>query len=249
MLIAITGRARSGKDTTADLILKHRPRAQRIAFADPLKAFVREVFDFSDEQMHGALKETQDPRYLREEKWAKCVSCDGRGWHNGLADDGRTDCGTCKGSGRGPLLERVYLTPRHAMQTLGTEWGRSCFKDVWVHYALRRAERALQTTRVVNKPFDAGTGTSGKGSSIVQTCDTVVITDLRFLNEARAIRAAGGVIWRVNRAGSGLKGDGWNHPSEVDMHTDQMSELVNVDLDNNGTLAALEAKVVKCLSS
>jgi hypothetical protein len=37
----------------------------------------------------------------------------------------------------------IFLTPRHALQQLGTEWARSCFGDVWVQYTLRIAKALL----------------------------------------------------------------------------------------------------------
>jgi hypothetical protein len=79
-------------------------------------------------------------------------------------------------------------TPRWAMQTLGTEWGRKLIHpDIWVRLFLRRA---VQLRR--------------QGYPVV--CD-----DLRFCNEAAAIRAAGGRLVRIERPGSGWK-DG--HASE-----------------------------------
>lgn len=79
-------------------------------------------------------------------------------------------------------------TPRLAMQTLGTEWGRQTLSDtVWVDTALNRAREAE---------------------------NGALITDVRFRNEAEAIKAAGGVIIRIERAEVGLKSD---HPSEVEI--------------------------------
>lgn len=61
-------------------------------------------------------------------------------------------------------------TPRFAMQTLGTEWGRDLIgTDFWIGTTMRRAE--------------------GKRA---------VITDVRFPNEAAAIEAAGGTLIGVN---------------------------------------------------
>lgn len=65
-------------------------------------------------------------------------------------------------------------TPRWAMQTLGTEWGRQLItEDLWI-----RAWR-------VSLP---------EGSN-------VVIDDCRFPNEEKAIRELGGKIIRINRPG------------------------------------------------
>ena len=67
-------------------------------------------------------------------------------------------------------------TPRHAMQTLGTEWGRVMISDdLWT----RVIERRL---------FEARAG------------ELFVIDDVRFQNEAAMIRRMVGVIWRVYRA-------------------------------------------------
>lgn len=63
-------------------------------------------------------------------------------------------------------------TPRHAMQALGTEWGRTCIvDDFWAIAALTRAQGLPQ----------------------------VVIDDVRFENEADMIRKAGGIIIRIDR--------------------------------------------------
>lgn len=78
-------------------------------------------------------------------------------------------------------------TPRHAMQTLGTEWGRECIgPDFWVSL-LRRRMRAIL-------------GAGGR----------VVIEDIRFPNEAAVIPSAG-ALWLVTGRG-GIAG---GHASEA----------------------------------
>lgn len=70
-------------------------------------------------------------------------------------------------------------TPRHAMQTLGTEWGRDLITpDLWI-----RAWQAAVAKVPAGVP--------------------VVVDDLRFPNEVEAVRAAGGVIVRIDRPGAG----------------------------------------------
>jgi hypothetical protein len=57
-LIALTGKARSGKDLAAQLISYKKKRVIRIALADPLKKAVQCAFGLSYEQAHSpALKE------------------------------------------------------------------------------------------------------------------------------------------------------------------------------------------------
>lgn len=64
-------------------------------------------------------------------------------------------------------------TPRRAMQTLGTEWGRGLIDpDLWIN-----AWRAT---------LPAG---------------HVVVDDIRFSNEANVVREAGGIVVRIDRPG------------------------------------------------
>ena len=64
-------------------------------------------------------------------------------------------------------------TPRHAMQTLGSEWGRRMIhSDIWV--------MAWRNTR----PAGA-----------------IVCDDLRFPNEFEALKGMGGQVIRINRPG------------------------------------------------
>lgn len=63
MLIGITGKARSGKNTVADLIRKEVPRTFQLqAFADPIKRMLSEL-GLTHEQLDGRLKEAVDSRF------------------------------------------------------------------------------------------------------------------------------------------------------------------------------------------
>ena len=67
-------------------------------------------------------------------------------------------------------------TPRHAMITLGTEWGRDMIGgDLWIGIARRRIEAALAAGQ------------------------NVVVDDVRFENEASVIRDLGGAVVHVER--------------------------------------------------
>jgi hypothetical protein len=113
-------------------------------------------------------------------------------------------------------------TMRHAMQTLGKEWGRDLIhSEVWVRLTMAGAERLLA---------------EGK---------RVVIDDVRFPNEAAAITGcelahAQGAreMWRV--AGRGGLG-GAQHASE----TQRLPH--DVTLDNSGDLVVLAAQIRSAL--
>lgn len=112
------------------------------------------------------------------------------------------------------------LTPRFALQTLGTEWGRRCHPDIWAIAGIRQA-------------------------SIV--CDyegkNVVITDCRFVNEARIVKQYGGEVWRVVRPGVRLTGEAAAHPSEVEQDSREMDALVDAAIFNDGSLDDLRREV------
>lgn len=61
-LIGIIGEKRHGKDTIGDY-LKEKLGYEKLSFAGPLKKITSELFDFSDEQINGDLKEVEDKRW------------------------------------------------------------------------------------------------------------------------------------------------------------------------------------------
>lgn len=63
MIIGLTGKARSGKDTAAGIILQLIPSATKYAFADPLKAGLKAALGLTDEEVYGELKDTVNPLY------------------------------------------------------------------------------------------------------------------------------------------------------------------------------------------
>jgi hypothetical protein len=91
---------------------------------------------------------------------------------------------------------------RRLLQRLGTEGGRKTLWDsIWIDAAF------------------AGLTEDAK----------VVVSDVRFPNEADAIKARGGHVWRVNRAGIGPAND---HPSETSLDNYRFDRL----LYNDGSL-------------
>lgn len=64
ILLGLIGNAGAGKDTMADILSEKYPnRVIKRAFAKPVKDVTKELFQFSDEQLYGSLKETVDIRW------------------------------------------------------------------------------------------------------------------------------------------------------------------------------------------
>jgi hypothetical protein len=100
------------------------------------------------------------------------------------------------------------VTPRYIMQTLGTEWGRQMIHpDIWIRYLTRR----------ITAPANSDAN--------------IVISDIRFDNEAIALRELGAKIVRVERPGGG---EDW-HSSEHGVAL----KYVHFGVMNNGELAAV----------
>lgn len=145
------------------------------------------------------------------------------------------------------LNSDLFLTPRHALQQLGTEWGRSCYPNVWVDYALRVATRLLADP--IKLTYDAQNGITNLmdvqglvSSEDWKPTQGVVISDVRFKNEVAAINAAGGVVIRLLR-GQGLTGEAGQHRSETEMTEIPDNAFAHV-IDNRKTsLAEFEVLV------
>ena len=111
------------------------------------------------------------------------------------------------------LIEHWKLTPRQMFQKLGTEAVRNVFgNDTWVkRMALSLAE--------------------------VRATDDVVISDVRFPEEAEFIVRQGGVLVEIVRRDAGLSGAEGGHASE--------NHVIVADyvLDNNSTVEALQGEI------
>jgi hypothetical protein len=104
-------------------------------------------------------------------------------------------------------------SPRQLLQSLGTEWGRKHVSDdVWVRLTMRTASQS----------------------------PLVAIPDVRFDNEAEAVREAGGQVWSVVRPGvSCLSATTSRHSSERGISPD----LVDVVIVNGGDVQQLCGRV------
>lgn len=106
-------------------------------------------------------------------------------------------------------------SPREIMQWWGTEYRR----EQQPHYWTRKAGDALHDA--MRRGFRR-----------------IVITDVRFENEAAFVRYHGGKMWRVKRATS-------EHAKLT--HKSEMTDSIDVDkeIDNNRSMTALAAAVMR----
>jgi hypothetical protein len=115
---------------------------------------------------------------------------------------------------RYPKADGGFWTAREIMQNFGA-WYRSVDKNYWV----KNLFRVIDSKDYKN----------------------VIITDVRYLNEANYIRGNGGIILRVNRNDKSFV-----HNSEHASETELDNYKFDFEVVNNYSLAELEKTAVEC---
>lgn len=206
MIIAFTGQKFCGKDTAASAF-----DVPNLKFAAPIKDMVRalliECSFVEDVERHieGDLKEiplklagvhrSVMARIMRN---AFVSSLEGTSVEevSGGKDLGFIDSTLTKAMR--VLLSDPSLTTRRIMQYIGTEWGRQAVHpELWVNILIANARKHTNC----------------------------IITDLRFLNEAKAIRDIGGYIVRITRPEFENTGVGDDHVSELEMNKIKVDDV------------------------
>jgi hypothetical protein len=225
MIIGLAGRAGAGKSTAAR-ILREELGFTVLPFAEPLKRMAL-AMGLTEQQAYGDAKELPfevplariDRDVARTALRALPFNC----WRRGATPFQMTTLTTMEiETAIGSLVEwdrrhhHALTTPRRVMQLLGTEWGRDMigpefWADVW---------RQSLTESAVEHFGDI----------------LVVADDCRFINEATAIRAEGGIVCLINRSGAGSE-SGSDHSSE------RMGFEPDVTIWNDGPEDVLRARM------
>lgn len=169
IIIGVSGFAGSGKDTFGAHLVKHHGFV-RTALADPLKEICKQVYDFTDEQLYGSSSKRNQPdeRYLFSGICPTChESCKGPAEGPGTNGVPMWKCFKCN------ALYHTHLTPRLALQALGTEWGRTLYDNTWVDLTVRKIRESSH--------------------------QRFVITDVRFRNEIAGLSNGGAKLVRLKR--------------------------------------------------
>lgn len=122
-------------------------------------------------------------------------------------------------------IEWLGRSPRELAQTLGTEWGRELVNpEIW----LRVAQRTIENINATHLFRPRG----------------IVVTDIRFENEAEWLREQGGTVWHIRREQAGIAGATSKHVSE------QCIPIIEGDavIENDGTLVKLFTRVTELAS-
>jgi hypothetical protein len=210
------GRSKAGKNTAGEMLCE-LGKGSQLAFADPLKKIAGDMFLLTEDDLNteaGKAAPTRFPCLL-------CPTC-----HTPEVEEFTQEysklakCKICGVIGDAKVFHGFW-TPRAILQFLGTNCFRKISPPVWTNYAMRTALREQEN-----------------GAPLV------VITDLRFKDEAEAVWAVGGSVWRIRRPETdelvtGLKG----HASENEQDSIPDSKCQAVIM-NDGTLDSLRGRLV-----
>ena len=239
MIIGLSGLAGSGKDTAAKFIVE-KYNLNKIALADPMKRFCKEIYGFSEEQLWGEseLRNKPDRRFPKPGRLAEYA----RILFDKVLPHDR-ELAAEYGMDTTILLKQMecdgWLTPRELLQRTAGDWGRGCYEDTWIDYGINVA-RKLNTGLY---DYDKLIGLVDRGQLGKSGISGVVISDCRYINEINKVKAEGGKMIRIV-GGKGLKGDYAKHLSESEQKQIPDSVFDYVIL-NNKSISYLENNLMK----
>lgn len=139
-----------------------------------------------------------------------------------------------------PILKETVddfwgLTPRFILQRFGTEVTRSIHPETWIWSLQRQVDK--DTDSSVWPPIEVSDGSRRVWQVEVPA---FAITDVRFRNEADAVKSWGGYLVEIRRPG--YNGD--NHASETELDGYEF----DFTIDNDGSKADLSRKVADLMS-
>lgn len=233
-IIAFSGKLGSGKDTAAKFLVEkgYTP----IAFADPLKRFIQEVYGFNDQQLWGPSEYRTQPSIIPYS--GVCAQCHQRC----ELQKSRYWCGRCR------RVYPAYLDPRTALVTLGTEWGRTMNESTWTDYLLRKVQESstehfvVTDTRFIEEMLSIQSFGTQKGWDV---------SVIRIRRDEQKNWVENGAFWGFLE----LVKDWFTKRWQVQEHRSEteLDSLPDTDFDytirNTGSLDALQQAVELCEAS
>lgn len=129
---------------------------------------------------------------------------------------------------------RYGLTPRFLLQYLGTDVLRQLYPNVWCDLLVRDYKKLCIAPQ--------------EGQALTPR---IAVSDVRFLNEAEAIRTADGHVWRVvciNNPKAKTLGGSHDHPSEAEQDQIEVDWEVSAKYgDLPGLFAQVDEKMKELL--
>lgn len=242
MIIGISGKIGSGKDTVAKIITELEPDKYW-----SIRKFAGKLKDVATLLTGIHQSKFEDQEFKKTEL--------GPEWN-------------CNPPGKVGWVHRQPMTVREFLQKLGTDAMRmGLHENTWVNALMREYQPAYKGKAHDLKDYSelythiscASCGKKYNGYKRQHLCKECIeddriqfypnwiITDVRFPNEYDAVKANGGLILRVNRPGYGtsMLDLATAHPSETALDGHKFDHVI----DNNGDLEDLKKKVWEMLKN
>lgn len=249
-VIGVCGRKGSGKDEVGKVLVDEYGFV-RVALADPIKQLAHLIFGFDANTLFGPSAQRERPvcDALAPAWWSRAQA-------NLLTDPVDRVLRRLFASPSRALVALQHLcaqvlepygpqiTARVVLQQMGTEWGRALQEDVWVDEVLR-VVAALDEGHDYNPMHGVQIRERAANRGLAPAIAGVVITDVRFQNEVRAVQryAHGGCVWTVNaerRLPPQVLNEHASEPSYA--ATASWADLI---IDNNGSVEMLLPEVTR----
>lgn len=224
MIIGICGKAGSGKDTIANYLV-NRYSYIKISLADPIKRYVRGVFQLDHDVLWGSSEKRNALFKFNKEEVIKRIY-----ENNSDVFVAEKILEVWK-----EHLEKEECSARVFLQLLGTEYGRNMNQDIWIDYLMNIAEK-IQSDWKYKYSQEEGLVESGKKKNY-KLYRNIVVPDVRFENEVMKIKQKG-EVWFLERPGLNQVN---NHSSErIELIKKQLFDFVIV---NDSTVENLYSKI------
>ncbi len=246
-IITLCGNSKSGKDTVAEYISKNH-KYFPMALSSPIKGFLKSVFGFDDTQLYGpgvyrdmidarfhdydceawkvAIKKTQEVGWDKYKNRQCGTLIDFLRSMDLIQNNHINHYGTLKSTIEQLREDHTALSPRIALQVIGTDWGRNQVdKDLWVSYCLKNIQRCSYLI-APRKNYK------------------YIITDIRFQNEFDRFKEHQAFSIKINRPDLEIM----EHASETELLSFDDKQF-DVVIDNDGSLEDLYAKVDEALKN
>lgn len=269
MIIGISGKIGSGKDTVGQIIQyltaqKEHKGAIDLSFRDfkdyafyngdwEIKKFAYKLKQITALLLGVSVEQLEDREFkekeLGEEWWYWSVydGIEYKPQYFPTREEAEKRCDEVWGSDLyETMIKQVKLTPRLILQLLGTEAGREIIHpNIWVNALF--SEYNLDDGKVIEPISEENKAKYPIGFAPIKQqyfreprYPNWIITDMRFLNELQAVKDRGGITIRVNRISDEAgQYEVKQHPSETALDNHKFDYVI----DNSGSMSSLINKV------
>lgn len=268
MIIGISGKIGAGKDTIGHIIRWLTNHEEQKNWDNSIHAFLNwhlkstsnnwnwEIRKFADKLKDMICLLIGCTRSQLEDQDFKNKELGEEWWYHKVQSEARYGHELIPYSSSNINLTIIKLTPRKLLQLLGTECGRNIIHpNIWINALFADYKWPYKIDRAITH------GKIPREEVLLKSLPNWIITDVRFPNEAKAIKDRNEILIRTNRykeysnelyCQGGKQSPDWNGIEELPSTHESETALDNYQgfdyvIDNNGTIEELVDKVKEIL--